>query len=206
MKDLESLKREVAQMSTTALEMLETTHRAFMEHDTDLISVALEHENKLNTMEKSIVADLIALGRSCGNKEERLKATLYTDVVGDLELIGDYSKDILERTQIKIEEKLLFSDEAVIEYNHLYELALSAFREIVEALNKDKPELVKDVLKDQQHIDKLVDAYRNKHNQRMIDGVCSPISCNMFLNMLDFTAAIYYHVKKITRSLLKIKK
>jgi hypothetical protein len=39
----------------------------------------------------------------------------------------------------------------------------------------------------------------------MIQGVCTPMACNMFLNMLDFTAAVYYHAKKIARNLLKIK-
>ncbi len=205
MKDLKDIKVEIAEMSKVALKMLELTQQAFMEHDLDLIALALEEENKLNAQEKVIDNGLIEWGRSCVNKQERLRPSIYADIVGDFELIGDYCKDILERVQIKIEEKLLFSEEAVVEYNNLYKTTHEAIENIVKALVKDDTSLLKNVLKKERHLDDLVDEYREKHNQRMIEGVCTPMACNMFLNMLDFMAAIYYHVKKVVRSLTKIK-
>lgn len=205
MKELRDIKVEIAEMSKVALKMFELTHQTFMEHDLDLMALALEEENKLNAQEKVIDNDLIEWGRACSDKKERLKAGIYADVVGDFELIGDYCKDILERVQIKIEEKLLFSEEAVVEYNSLYDTTRKAMKDISEALTKDNLSLLKNVLKKEKHLDDLVDEYRQKHNQRMIDGFCTPMACNMFLNILDFTAAIYYHAKKVTRSLLKTK-
>lgn len=205
MKELKDIKVEIAEMSQVALKMFELTHQAFMEHDLDLITAALEEENKLNSQEKVIDNDLIEWGRGCANKQEKLKAGIYADVVGDFELMGDYCKDILERVQIKIAEKLLFSEEAVVEYNNLYKTTHKAIEDITEALSKDELGSLKGVLKKEKHLDDLVDEYREKHNQRMIEGVCTPMACNMFLNILDFTAAIYYHAKKVSRSLLKIK-
>ncbi|MCU0652461.1 MAG: hypothetical protein MUC39_05930 [Candidatus Omnitrophica bacterium] len=205
MKGMPEIKTEISVMSKAALAMFELTHRAFMEHNMDLIAEALTEETKLNDFEKEIISDLVFWGRGCAEKEEKLKATTYADVVGDLELIGDYCKDILERVQIKIEEKLLFSEDAVKEYNNLYVLTSGALQEITDALEKDDLSLVKEVLKNQEHIDTLIDGYRREHNQRLIEGICTPLACNMFLNMLDFTAAIYYHAKKIARNLLKIK-
>ncbi len=205
MQNLNSLKIKVAAMSGVALKMWRLTYQAFMEHDLDLLSHALGEEAKLNDFDKELTAGLVELGRSPKTeKEDKVKITIYADVVGDLELIGDYCKDILERVQIKIEEKLLFSDVAVKEYGELYHKTDKALEEVVLALERDNPYLLKGVLKKQEHIDTLVDEYRRRHNQRLIDGVCSPFACNMFLNMLDFTAAVYYHVKKITRNLSRI--
>jgi len=206
MDNLGEIKTEITDMSKASLKMLQTTYQAFMEHERDLITLALDEENKLNALEKKITIELIELARSCVGKQEKMKATIYVDVVGDLELIGDYCKDILERVQIKIEEKLLFSEDALKEYNELYQITENALKEVVEALEKEDLSLVNEVLKKEEHIDGLVDVYRLRHNQRLLDGVCSPMACNMFLNMLDFTAAIYYHIKKISRSLIKIKK
>jgi len=180
------------------------TYQAFMEHDLDLLAGVLDEENRLNTLEKEITQDLVGLMRGHSQKEEA-QAAIYADIVGDLELIGDYCKDILERVQIKIEEKLLFSEEAVIEFSELYQKAERALEEVASALEQDKPCLAGEVLKGQGHIDNLVDACRKRHNQRLAQGICSPLACNMFLNMLDFTAAVYYHTKKIAKSLLKIK-
>lgn len=205
MQDLNNLKLEVAKMSSLTLKMWRNTFRAFMDHDMKMISSVLEDEHKLNDSEKEITGALVQAARGSLKKQDKATAVIYADVVGDLELIGDYCKDILERVQIKIEEKLLFSEEAVKEYEILYQKTEEALHEIVNALNSDDLAMVKAVFKHDEHIDSLVDQYRSRHNQRLIDGICSPMACNMFLNMLDFTAAVYYHAKKIAKNLLKIK-
>ncbi len=205
MQDLNSIKTKIASMSRLALSMCQMTFRAFMEHDLDLLSGVLKEENKLNDLEKEITSDLIQLSHKTSNKSEKSKAIIYTDVVGDLELIGDYCKDILERVQIKIEEKLLFSEDAVKEYSELYNKTVEALEEVVCALERDKLGLAKEVLKDEEHIDNLVAECRKRHNQRLIDGICSPLACNMYLNMLDFTGQIFHHTKSVAKDILEIK-
>lgn len=205
MPDLNNAFGKIALMANTALVMWRTTQQAFMEHSTDLVAKALGSEEILNKLEKEITAELAAVGRASSSEEEKLRAMTLAEVVGDLELIGDYCKDILERIQIKIEEKLLFSEEAVQEYETLYKKTEDALDEIASALDKQDLERVSVVLRSQEHIDVLVDQMRGRHSQRLIKGVCTPIACNMFLNMLDFTAAVYYHAKKIAKNLLKIK-
>jgi phosphate:Na+ symporter len=205
MAGLSEIRPEISRMAGLCLKMWQLTYQAFMEHDLDLLAQVLKEEAGLNRMEQEITAALVGLGRASNNEAEKANIFLWADVVGDLELIGDYCKDILERVEIKIQERLLFSEEAVAEYGQLYQRTESALGEIARALEKDNLGLVREVLKEEQHIDSLVDDYRRRHNQRMLDGVCTPMSCNMFLNMLDFTAAVYYHAKKAARSLLQIK-
>lgn len=205
MQDLNEIRSKIAEMAKLTLSMWQVTFRAFMEHDLELLAAVLEEENKLNAMERGLTQALVDLVRESSDKKEKSQALIYADVVGDLELIGDYCKDILERIQVKIEEKLLFSEEAVAEYVELYKKSEAALAEVVNALAQGAPSLVKEVLKNEEHIDKLVDEYRRRHNQRLIDGLCVPLACNMFLNMLDFTAAVYYHTKKVARNLLKLK-
>jgi len=206
MEDLNSLKAKIGFMAQTALSMWKLTFQTFMEHDTNILSAALDEEAKLNDLEKELTGGLVELSREPHiTKQHTAIIAIYSDVVADLEMIGDYAKDILERVEIKIQEKLLFSDEAVCEYSDLYRRTEEALEEVVMALEKDNFSLVREVLKNQEHIDGLVDEYRKRHNQRLIKGICSPLACNMFLNILDFTAAVYYHTKKIARNLLKIK-
>jgi phosphate:Na+ symporter len=205
MQNLSSIKIKIVQMAKTALSMWELTFKAFMEHDLDLVPQILENENKLNDLEKEVTKELVELSHTSPDKADKEMIPIYADIVGDFELIGDYCKDILERIEIKIQEKLLFSEDAVTEYSELYNKTKEALDEVVYALEKDNPALVKTVVKSSGHIDNLVDEYRRRHNDRLIKGVCSPFACNMFLNMLDFTAAVYYHTKKIAKNLLKVK-
>jgi phosphate:Na+ symporter len=204
MVNSEMIKEKIAAMAELALGMWRKTFRAFMEHNEALIDDILKDENGLNAAEQELANTIVQWARSASSDSEKSAALIYADVVEDLELIGDYCKDILERVQIKIEEKLMFSDEAVKEYEDLYHKTETALDEVVFALKKDNPGLVKAVFKNAEHIDTLVDELRRKHNQRLVAGICTPIACNMFLNMLDFTAAVYYHTKKVARNLLKI--
>ncbi|MDD4938849.1 MAG: PhoU domain-containing protein [Candidatus Omnitrophica bacterium] len=205
MTGLDDIKVKIAQMSKIPLEMWRLTFRVFMEQDTDLILQILEKESGLNKLEEQLTSELITLGRSSGKSEKSI-ITVYADIVGDLEIIGDYCKDILERVQIKIEEKLLFSDDAVKEYSDLYRKTEKAMEDLAFALEKEDYCLLKRLLKNDKEIDKLVNEYRGRHNQRLIEGVCTPFACNMFLNMLDFTASVYHHVDSIAEKLVRLEK
>lgn len=204
MPELNTIKAKITEMSKLALKMWQTTHLTFIEHDADLISPILQDENRLNDLEKEITSLLIEHNKTASGAQERAAIPFYAEVVEDLELIGDYCKDVLERVEIKIQEKLLFSEEAVKEYEELYRRTEDALKEVTSALERGSFSAVKGVLRKDEHIDTLVDLYRKRHNQRMIEGLCSPMACNMFLNMLDFTAAVYYHTKKIAKNLLKL--
>ena len=204
MSENSPIKNRITDMAKIARSMWEMTHRTFMEHDAGLMPGILEDEKRLNDMEKEITSALVFKAKLITDFKVKETAILFAEMVEDFELIGDYCKDILERVQIKIEEKLLFSEEAVSEYGVVYKKTLDALDEVTCALERDDFRLVKAVLRKEGHIDTLVDDYMLKHNEMMIKGECSPLGCNIYLNMLDFTAAVYYHAKKIARNMLKI--
>ena len=205
MAELKSIKDKVVLIADKAMHMWQLAYDAFIEHDEDLIAQALEEENKINALDDEINKEIIDLGKSSVSADEKLNITLYANIAADLDLIGDYCKDILERVQIKINEHLLFSTDAVEEYRELYNKTKNSLEEVVFAIQRDNPGLIKEVLKKEEHIDAMVDKYRNLHNERLVSGKCTPLGCNLFLNMLDYTAAVYYHTKKIARNLVKIK-
>jgi phosphate:Na+ symporter len=175
-----------------------------MEHDLDLLAKVLEDEDRLNGLEKEIDRQLIDSVKSTNGRTKQ-NAVLYVDVAQDLELIGDYCKDILERVQIKIEEKLLFSEEIVNEYIGLHRSIGKELEKLVDALTKDELCVLKDLSRGHKELDNLVDGYRKNQSRMMIEGLCSPMACNMYINMLDFTAEVYHHTKNIARNLAKIR-
>lgn len=206
MVNLNEVKVRIVEMSELSLTMWQTAFSAFMEHDTDLISECLKLEDKINTLEKDITISLVELAQKDPAEKKLENVLVYQDVVADLELIGDYIKDILERVSIKIEEKLLFSEEAVNEYVDLYQKTLEIFKRVNKAIKEEDYSFLDLSFKKQGHIDSLVDQLRRNHNQRLLEGSCQPFAGNMFLNMLDFTAAIYYHLMKIVRRLGELKR
>ena len=194
---LDKIKTNLVEMAELTLQMLEETHAGFEKHDLEILGGVLKKEQSLNKMEKDLTLELIGLAKKTKNSAEKKSAALLEDIVGHLEVIGDYCKDMVERVEIKIHERLLFSEEGLSEYTHLYHVVYASLTDVVKALRMQDKNFASRTLHDEEHVDKLADTYRNNHVQRLMEGTCNPMAGNMFLNLLDFTAAIFNHTKKI---------
>lgn len=203
--DLNVVRDKVNEMSELAYNMLTRTYEGFMKHDSDLLDEALKYENRLNKLEKAvnIAAAEVSKTKKLGPKDKN-KLVVLIDITAGFEAIGDYCKDMIERIEIKILENLLFSDKAVAEYTHLYEVVRGDFNSIVNALKMNDFKIVNGLLCAGDHAGELVEKYRKNHNDRLLQGICSPLACNMYLNLLDLTAQIHERIKKIAQDLQKI--
>jgi len=205
MGNLISIREEIKGMAELTLAMLKTTFDGFIEHDLDTLSHVLKDEQRLNDMEKQITLSLVTISKGKINATDKKNIMLFANIVADLEQIGDYIKDMVERIEIKIQEKLLFSDEALGEYKHLYNVVETELSDLEKTLRMNDKSFAKRILCNKEHADSLVQEYRDAHARRLISGICEPRACNMFLNLLDFTAQISHHTKTIAKNILSLK-
>jgi len=204
MEDLIALKEEINKMAALTLSMLKNTFDGFIKHDSEILAGVLKDEERLNGMERELTISLAAISKGKGADKNNIM--LLSSIVEDLEAIGDYIKDMIERIEIKIEEKLLFSDDAVDEYKHLYNVVETELCDVEKALSMNDKNFARRVLcVTKNHVDNLIQKYRESHAQRLVAGICLPRTCNMFLNLLDFTAQISHHTKAIAKSISELK-
>jgi phosphate:Na+ symporter len=199
----EIIKTKTRDMAKLTLKMLTTTFKGFMEHNLAILGSVLKDEESLNNMEKELIKSLVEASKTRGLSKDDF--IILTDLVEDLEEIGDYCKDIIERVEIKIQENLLFSEDALAEYRHLYTVVESGLSDIVKAIEMSDRKFASRVVSDQEHVDELVEKYRKSHAERLLKGICDLRAGNMFLNLVDFTAQIYHHTRAIARGILKLK-
>jgi len=204
MEDLFNIRKKINEMALLALFMLENTFDGFIKHDLDILAGVLKEEQRLNDMERTITLSLIDVSKSKATPVDKKNIVLLANIVADLEEIGDYVKDMVERIEIKIQEELLFSEEALDEYKHLYSVVQTALSDVEKSLKLNDNNFSKRVLCDEEHVDKLVEKYRNAHAQRLLSEICDPRAGNMFLNLLDFTAQIFHHTKAIAKNILEL--
>ena len=199
------IKENIDQMAELAFAMLSRTFTGFMEHDLDMLAGVLKEEDNLNKMERSLSLSLVESAKNKSKEVDNRQITLFVEIIADLEEIGDYVKDMVERIEIKIKEKLFFSEDALSEYSHLYNVVHTALSDVVKSLKMNDKNFAKRILGDEEHIGRLLVKYRDAHTKRLIAGVCDPRAGNMFLNLLDFTAQIFSHTKSVADSILDLK-
>jgi len=204
MEDLIVLREEINKMAALALSMLKNTFDGFIKHDSEILAGVLKDEERLNGLERALIPSLVAISQ--GKSANKNNIMLLSNIVEDLERVGYYIKDMIERIEIKIEEKLLFSDDAVNEYKHLYNVVETELSDIEMALRLNDKNFARRVLcSTENHVDNLVGKYRKSHAQRLVAGICLPRTCNMFLDLLDFTAQISHHTKAIAKNISELK-
>ena len=205
MDDIISIREKINQMAELAFSMLVNTFDGFMQHDLDILANVLKDENKLNDMERSLSFSLVGVSKEKSKAADKRYIALLAEITADLEEIGDYVKDMIERIEIKIQEKLFFSEDALSEYRHLYNAVKAGLSDIVKSLKMDDKNFAKRILGDEEHVNRLLVKYRDAHTKRLISGVCDPRAGNMFLNLLDFTAQVFHHTKTIANNILDLR-
>jgi phosphate:Na+ symporter len=205
MEDLILIREKINEMAGLALSMLRNTFDGFMKHDLEILSCVLKDEERLNEMERAITLSLIDISKGKVTEKDKKNIVLLTNIVGDLEEVGDYVKDMIERIEIKIQERLLFSEEALVEYRHLYATVETALSNINNSLKLNDNNFSNMVLCGKEDVDKLIEKYRDAHTQRLLSGICDVRSGNMFLNLLDFTGQIFHHARSLAENILGLK-
>jgi phosphate:Na+ symporter len=120
-------------------------------------------------------------------------------VISDLERIGDHAINILQRTQIAINENMSFTDDGLNEFDEIYQTSLELFdRSIGAFVNKrltDEEEHCLHSLEDT--IDKLTLQAQDNHVQRLRDKKCKTSSGVVFDKVLQDLERVGDHAYNI---------
>ena len=202
MQDLTLIRENINEMAGLTLSMLETAFAGFMKNDSDALDCVLKEKIRLNVMEKEITSSLVDISRAKITAVEKKNIMFMIHIVTDLDQIGDYIEAIIERIQIKIEENLVFSDDSLDEYKHLYSVVQTELADVEKALRMNDKNFARRILcSTQNHVDNLVAQYRQSHTKRIVAGTCQPRTCNMFSDLLDFTGQISRHTKAVAKNI-----
>lgn len=180
--------------------LLELIEQGFMQHRMDHLARAMELEHRLNVTEKELTAAILGLSKAVtGEGEERRILALLQQLVVTLERMGDEAASIVERIEVKVSEKLLFSEKGLAQFNETYaamRVSVALMRQFVE---RREPATRERVIDNGFHVKELVERYRTEHTERLIQGICTPMAANLFFDMLDFTGNLARHSSNIVK-------
>lgn len=190
---------DLKQMAAVAREMVDLVYQGFMENDIDYLNSVLNKERIVDDLEREITAKALELSKGL-DKKERRALVLLTQSAQNIERIGDELRSLIERIEIKIAEKLFFSEIALKQYAEVFSTMRRSLEMAIEFINQGKPEILDSILENGLKIKELVERYRIEHIERVTQGICQPRAANMYFGMLDFTGNIARHCTNIARS------
>jgi len=194
--DIKKIKEEMILMGQKTYDMLGLVEKGFMEHKLEYLSGAMEAENSINDMERALTTGILQLSKTQDKKElSRLQ-----EMVTELERIGDEGANIVEQIEVKIGEKLLFSEKAIEQYNELYSAMKLSLEMMIIFLKARDAAIRERVIDNGFHVKELVERFRKEHAQRMLSEECNPHAGNIFCDMLDFVGNIARHCSNVVKA------
>ncbi|WP_156801997.1 hypothetical protein [Desulfurispora thermophila] len=170
--------------------MLEGIASDFYRHRAHyLTQVQQISHNTVNTMKKKVLKVPLVKG------ETTREAAGKYEVMRDMEYIRLNLLKVMQSTENKVNQSVLFSKWAVDELTVLIDGAKTALREL-----KSFVERYEVALKDKlvEYCGQMIDncaVYSKQHQQRFDQGICTPQSADIYQAMLDAFRDIFRHVK-----------
>jgi phosphate:Na+ symporter len=194
--DIDEIRRQALSMAGKVYEMLELVEKGFMENKTEFLSKAMKKEDELNGLQKYLTDNILELSRTSKSAKDLV---VLEQTVETMERMGDEAANLVERIEIKVCEKLLFSEPGVQQFNQTYNAMKESVRMMIEFLKSKDSKLKKMVIDNGFHVKELVEHHRKEHADRLVKGLCTPMAANMYFDMLDFTGNLARHASNVVK-------
>lgn len=194
--NIDEIRAKTESMVDRLQEMLDLIEKGFMENRTEFLTEAMKKEDEINEFEKGVTKAILELSMASGGGKGLVILQQMAEI---FERMGDEAANIIERIEIKITEKLLFSDTGVDQFNETYSVMKKSVSMMRDFLKKRDSNLKERVIDNGFHVKELVERYRKEHADRLIKGLCTPMSANMYFDMLDFTGNLARHSSNIVK-------
>ena len=162
------------------------------------------NEIKIDTYEDKLDSFLIKLSGKELSEEDNNRISQLLLVIGDYERIGDHASYILKIAEkLKESEKKLSAD-AVEELKVIVHAVSEIFMMAFEAYKTDNIKLAQEVEPLEAVIKKNIRKVKNRHIQRLKDGLCTVEVSFMFSDLLNDLRRIAAHCGNIATSVIQL--
>ena len=120
----------------------------------------------------------------------------------NLERIGDNVEYLVRAIGRTIADGVPFSERAMTEIDTLFEKVIELVECVRDAIGTENKVLMRHIIEEGGNCERLLNDFALFHQERLIEGLCSPKSSSVYLAILDYLKGIEEHVRQMARALL----
>lgn len=162
------------------------------------------NEAKIDKYEDKLDAFLIKLSGKDLSEEDSNKISQLLLAISDLERIGDHASYILKIAEKLRDSEKKLSDEAVEELKVIVHAVSEIFMVTMESYKTDNMQLAQEVEPLEAVIKKIIRKVKNRHIQRLKDGLCTAEVSFMFSDLMNDLRRIAAHCGNIATSVIQL--
>jgi len=197
--DISTLEEGLLVMCSKLIELSNTLYKSFILPDQEKFSRSRVLAEGIHNEEKELTAHLVHLPLA---SPEILRALIL--VPARLERVGDLLESVLNVSTIKARDGVSFSDKAMNELKQLFGVfteILSILRDVLTTCDRV---LLDRLLSRHEDLAQLTLDFALAHEDRLIEGTCSPKASSLYLDILDSVRNSNRHIRDITEIMIKV--
>ena len=199
---IDQARREIVRMAEVAKKAVNQAIDGLEENDRGKLELTRKTEDAVDNFQYEITSYLAELSTKELSDELSVELPVLLHTVNDLERVGDHAVNIAEIAERKIDQKLTFTDPAQTEAGRLKSEVNQMFGFISAALENNDIKAAKSALVHEDNLNKMQMDFRRSHVRRMTEGVCSPETGLIFIDLVDNMEKIGDHLTNIAQAVI----
>lgn len=174
---------EMAQLAKANIELSLSQFQEFNEE----VSVRInEVEDKIDCFTDKADNYLIELSSRIKTVGDKRQHSMLMQCIRDIERIGDYATNFDELAKKKADKEVKFSKVARKEFDLINDAVTEILRLTIEAMQDDNDYVARRIEPLEEVIDDMVLLLKNRHTDRLCEGVCSINGGLIFMDVLTY--------------------
>ncbi len=197
--DVTCLEEGLLVMCSKLIEMTDCVRKSLIVTDQEKMSKCEMLGREIHQEEKGLTGDLVCYPDTKGDV---LKAIVLFP--GRLERVGDLIESILNVSKVKACDGVPFSDRALQELTELFSLFTETLRTFRDVLLNRNQNVLESLLKQQNKLARMTIDFGLAHEDRLLEGLCSPKASSLYLDILDSVKNANAHIREMSEILLRL--
>lgn len=194
--------KELIRMGNISLDMLKDSLKALLTNNERIVQDIYLKEDVLNTVHREITKYLLVVSQKELSPAQSQSLSNLMNISGHIERVGDHIENIADLSEIKINEKLPFSQKAEKDLKYIFSKVEKSLKYSLDSLKNHNIEAAKIVTKREDEIDRLEESLRNEHIERLTKQICNPESGIIYIDVLSNLERIGDHAYNISMMVL----
>ncbi len=190
-QDIKALLQNMHDMAADAEACISSLQTAFIYNSSKPLGDCRTNVDRMKKLEAELTVKVTELARE--NPELRP----YLSVPVHLLRIGENFEKLAEFMENKVKSNVLFSDKAVTEVAFLLQRLTDILKPTSDIILAKNTILSKYVQESEAGVTRRAIEYTTQHEERLIEGLCSPVASSLYINILDRIKNIAWHAKQI---------
>ena len=182
---VETAALEVVHMGQITLDNVKRALDAILTENLEEVETVYKTEKTIDNMEKMLTEYLIKVDNlSLTEKQKKVVNNLFYSV-SDIERIGDHAENLAEAAEYMVEHHLDFSETGFDDLKSISASVIKSFQYAIDARQTGNMDSVRKVSQYEDDVDSQEEELREKHIERLSNGVCKPSAGVVFLDIIS---------------------